>query len=187
MASDPSLLKLIAADVEGYVAAASDFQVRNSSLLRRMSVLLTPSLMCCLVIRLAHAAHRRGWRRVARGLSRLNVVAHKAEIHPASSIGPGLYIPHPSAIIFWGRAGRGLTLYSQAIVGPLVAVPASEDGLALCPVLGDHITVGAFGTVVGPIPVGDQAQIGPGVVVMAPVSARSRLVAAGSIGRARRV
>jgi serine O-acetyltransferase len=186
MASDPSLLELIVADIDCYIEAASDFQVRNASLLRRISVLITPSLMCCLLIRLAHAAHRRGWSTVARGLSRVNVLAHKMEVDPASSIGPGLYIPHPSAIILRGRAGRGLTLYSQAIVGPIVAAPTFGDGLALCPVLGDNVTLGAFAIVVGPISVGDRAQIGPGVVVMAPVSARSKLVAPGSIGRALR-
>lgn len=183
MASDPSLLELIAADIDCYVEGASDFQGRNGSVLRKISVLMTPSLMCCLLIRLAHASHRRGWRRVARGLSWVNVLAHKAEVDPASSIGPRLYIPHPSAIIFQGHAGPGLTLYAQAIVGPLATVPNLGDALALCPVLGNNVTVGALAIVAGPIPVGDGAQIGPGVVVTAPVSARSKLVAAGSIGR----
>jgi len=183
MSPDPPLLELIAADIDCYSKGSAEFQNRSASLIRRISILLTPSLMCCLLIRLAHAAHLHGWRWVASSLSRLNALAHKIEVDPAASVGPGLYIPHPTAIILRGCAGRGLTLYASAIVGPVLALPNCGDTLAECPVLGDNVTVGAFAIIVGPITVGDGAQIGPGVVVAAPVLARSRLVAAGSLGR----
>ena len=182
MSPDPPLLELIAADIDRYSRGSAEFQNRSASLIRRISILLTPSLMCCLLIRLAHAAHLREWRWVASSLSRLNALAHKIEVDPAASVGPGLYIPHPTGIILRGCAGRGLTLYSSAIVGPVLALPSCGDTLAECPVLGDNVTVGAFATIVGPITVGDRAQVGPGVVVVAPVLAGRWLVANNSVG-----
>jgi serine O-acetyltransferase len=174
---------LIAADIERYMEASADFQSRKAGLLRRISILITPSLTCCALIRLAHTAHVRGWRFLACALARLNALMHHVEVDPAASAGPGLYIPHPSGIVLRAQVGDRLTLYSQAIVGPVAPLPIAPGALASCPILDDDVTIGAFATIVGPITIGSGAQVGPGVVVTAPIAARMRLVATGSMGR----
>ncbi len=148
-----------------------------------MSILLTPPLACCLLVRLAHAAHRRGWLRVGRLLALTNAVIHKADVDPASVIGPGLYIPHPPGIVFRGKAGRNLTLFVHAIVGPRAPAPAGPGALALCPTLGDDVTVGAQATILGPTTVGDRARIGPHLVVTDPVPAGASVVSISAMGR----
>jgi len=183
MVSDPSLFDLIAADMKHFVAASADFQAPRATLLRQVSILLTPPLICCVFIRLAHRAHVKGRPRLARALALLNALIHKVEVDPASSIGPGLYIPHPTGVVFRGNAGRNLTLFSASIVGPVLHLPTAPGALAHCPTLGDNVTIGARATVVGPITVGDQSRIGPHAIVSTPVPGGTVLVALEAIGR----
>ncbi len=122
MSPDPPLLELIAADIDRYSRGSAEFQNRSASLIRRISILLTPSLMCCLLIRLAHAAHLREWRCVASSLSRLNALAHKIEVDPAASVGPGLYIPHPTGISC-----------EDALVATHTCIPPIVDQFWRCP------------------------------------------------------
>jgi serine O-acetyltransferase len=183
MADSPSVFQLIARDIESFAEAAAAFQGHKAGLLRQVSTLITPSLACCVLIRLAHAAHLRGWNGLARALARINALVHHAEIDPAASIGPGLYIPHPPGIVIRARAGCRLTLYASAIVGPLLPLPLAGDTLASCPVLGDDVTVGANAVVAGSISIGSRTRIGPGAVVLASTPAGSVLIAIGSMGR----
>jgi hypothetical protein len=64
---------LLTADLIHYAREAKAFQNDRPGRLRAISILLTPSLMCCALHRRAHAAFRRGWidrRARSQGLTR---------------------------------------------------------------------------------------------------------------------
>ncbi len=120
---------------------------------------LMPGVLALGLHRLAHLLHARGWRRVPRLLAQLNLLLHRVAISPASCLGDGAYLPHPSGVSFHGRAGDELTLFARAAClgqGPLFFAPL-EDG----PRLGERVSVGVLACVLGPVDVGDGATVAP--------------------------
>jgi serine acetyltransferase len=157
-------------DALAYMRHSADFALERQGILRLASVLLTPPLLCSLLHRVAYALWSRRLRAAARAVARANFRIHKAWIAPDAAIGPGLYIPHTAGVLFDGRAGSGLTLFANALVGR-----GAADHRA--PRLGDDVTVGAFAIVTGGVSIGDGARIGPGCVVGHDVPARCVTVA----------
>src|SRR3990172_3794438 len=100
------IYRKISADLTQYMTHSEHFSDRKTGLLRRVSVLCTPCLMCCMLYRMSHWLHERGWGRFAQVVALANFVVHKVAINPRSSIGGGLYIPHPVGVVFDGRAGE---------------------------------------------------------------------------------
>lgn len=152
-------------DVATAIRYASDFSGTRSSPLRRASVLLTPPLLCVLTYRLSHWCHRRRLTSLARLLGWINAVVHRADLSCASEIGPGLYIPHTSGIVFRGHAGSHLTLYFRSAVIGTPPDPRRDVPPEGSPSLGDDVTVGVFSVVAGDVTIGDGAFIGAGAVV----------------------
>jgi serine O-acetyltransferase len=167
---------LLTADMIHYAREAKAFQGVQPGKLRAVGILLTPSLMCCALHRLAHAAFGRGWTRLARAIARINAFVHRAVIDPAADIGPGLYIPHPTGVVFQGTAGANLSLYTFAAVIPRVPMLFSSGDGKLCPRIGNDVSIGAFAMVFGPLLVGDRSRIGPNVVVADDVAPDSALM-----------
>jgi serine O-acetyltransferase len=175
---------LLRSDVEHCQRQSEAFQSNRASLRKTISVLLTPSLLCCALHRLAHAAHLRRWGTVSRLLARLNVLLHRAVLDPQATVGPGLYIPHPVGVVFRGNAGRNLVLYAGAIVGPLAPLPFPSGGEYECPSLGDDVTVGMNAMILGPAIVGHGARIGPGTIVTKLVKPGMTIIAGQLLARA---
>jgi serine O-acetyltransferase len=98
---------------------------------------------------------RRGWVLVHRFWS----VVTQAEIHLTTQIGGGLRIPHPNGIVIHPDAviGPNCTIMAQVTIGVV------RGGGA--PVIGGHVDIGAGARLLGPIRVGDHAQIGANAVV----------------------
>src|SRR5207248_2299098 len=144
---------------------ASGFSGDRLTLPRRVSTLLTPPLLCAALYRLSHWLYGKRLCGAARVLALLNYAVHKAAIAPAARIGPGLYIPHTVGIVFYGHAGRNLTLYARAMVSSARVRdwlgPVSEDS----PRLGHDVTVGAGSVVNGPVSIGGRTKIGIRIVV----------------------
>jgi serine O-acetyltransferase len=174
--SQSSLRNLLTADLIHYAREAEAFQGYRPGRLRAIGTLLMPSLMCCALHRLAHAAFRRGRTRSARAIARINAIVHHAVIDPAAEIGPGLYIPHPTGVVFQGTAGANLSLYTFAAVIPREPMPFSGGDGKLCPRIGNDVSIGAFVVVLGPVLVGDRSRIGQFVVVADDVAPDSALM-----------
>lgn len=90
-------------------------------------------------------------------------------IHPRARLGPGLYIGHFGGVVIGAvttgsncNIGHGVTLGRTGRVG--------EHGV---PVLGDRVWVGPGAVVVGPVTIGDDAVVGAHAVVTKDVPARS--------------
>lgn len=127
---------------------------------RRLAHLALPSMICAILFRLAHWCHAHGLRLAAGLLALLNRRLTGAQIHPASEIGPGLFVPHPAAVTLCCRAGRNLRTLPLAAAVPLV-VPGWRGELpADTPELGHDVTLGAFALVLGGVRVGDAALVG---------------------------
>jgi serine O-acetyltransferase len=175
-----SLAELIRSDIQKYADQAQSFQGRRPGMLRAIGILLTPSLISCTIHRVAHAAHQRGWKRLAWDLAGANARLHKILIDPGATIGPGMYIPHPVGVTFRGRAGSNLTLFVGATVGPQEFLPFPSNSLDRCPQLGDDVAIGVHSSVLGEASIGSRVTIVPGVVVLESVGS-DRLV----VGRSR--
>jgi serine acetyltransferase len=162
--SHASWRNLLTADLVHYAREAEAFQGDRPGRLRAIGALLTPSLMCCALHRLAHAAFRRGWTRLARAIARINAIVHHTVIDPTAEIGPGLYIPHPTGVVFQGTAGANLSLYIFAFVGPGEPTLIYGGDEKLCPRIGNDVSIGARAMVIGPVFVGDGSRLGPNAV-----------------------
>jgi serine O-acetyltransferase len=165
------------ADIETYLDFAAEYAPDRRTAVKRLSALLTPSGLACAIYRLSHWAHARGARRLAMALAWCNLLLTRASIAPASRIGPGCYIPHPSTgIVFQGSAGRNLRLFAGCAVAA-ARTPLHGGELHEAPRLGDDVSVGAKALVTGPVVVGDGVRIGFNAVVDRDVASGARVFA----------
>lgn len=99
----------------------------------------------------------------------LTMVTH-INLDRNAEIGPGLLIPHvgPIQVFPWAKIGADCAIHHVCTVGA-----GSKPG---GPVIGDHVMLGCHSCVLGPVTVGDGAQIGAGAVVVKDVPAWSTAV-----------
>lgn len=93
------------------------------------------------------------------------------EIPCTTAIGPGLRLYHGQALVVHQNAilGHSCTLRHSTTIGN-----AHPDGG--CPIIGNHVDVGANVCIIGPIRIGDNVRIGSGAVVVKDVPANSVVV-----------
>lgn len=86
----------------------------------------------------------------------------KIELSPRTSIGPGLHLPHPQCIVInrATRIGTGCTIRHGVTIGVKAA------GEVDCPVIGDEVEMGCGVVILGPVQIGDRAVLGANVVVV---------------------
>lgn len=92
------------------------------------------------------------------------------ELPPETEVGPALAIKHPQAIVVNGqtRIGARCMLRASTTLGNVVG----RDGVeSASPVVGDDVELGVGVIVVGPVTVGAGARIGAGSVVVKDVPA----------------
>ena len=159
------LWRSLRADMDQYSRYSAGFLPPRQSLARRLSILLTPPLLCCLLYRLSHWLFCSGRPALASAAARLNFLLHRCAISPASSIGPGVYIPHTVGLVFHGHGGERLTLYHRAIVCARSVHVWKDQVFDDCPVLGDDVTVGVNAVVSGGVRVGDRSYLGAIAIV----------------------
>jgi serine O-acetyltransferase len=104
----------------------------------------------------------------------MTVVWGGTEIHPATSIGPGLFLVHSHKVVI----GPGVRIGSNARIGHGVTIAGDTGQVGTrskvgIPVLGDDVTVALDSIVLGPVTVGDGAFIGAQSLVLHDVPARS--------------
>ena len=131
-------------------------------------ILLYAGLHAVWIYRIAHAIHERGHPVLARALSQFARLVTGVEIHPAAEIGRRLFVDHGMGVVVGETAeiGDDVVLYHGVTLGG-----TSMERRKRHPTLGDGVTVGANGTLLGPITVGDDATVGAGAVVTKDVPA----------------
>jgi len=122
-----------------------------------------------LASRLWHSGHRLAARFVA-GLVR---AWSAVDIHPAATIGPGLFIDHAIGVVIGETTeiGTDVTIYQGVTLGG-TALEAGKRH----PTVGDRVTIGAGAKVLGPVTIGAGSRIGANAVVVRDVPPDSVVV-----------
>ena len=137
------------------------------------AVLLYSGFHALAAHRVAHALDRRGAHFPARLISQATKFFTGIEIHPAATIGRGLFIDHGSGVVIGETTiiGDDCTIYQGATLGGT----GKETGKRH-PTLGDRVMVGAGAKLLGNFTVGSGAKIAAGAVVLADVPENSTAV-----------
>ena len=117
------------------------------------------------------------WHRHARLLARLSAELTRiftgVDIHPAATLGPGLFIDHATGVVVGEttQIGADVTIYQGVTLGGT----STETGKRH-PTVGDRVIIGSGAKILGPIVIGDDSRIGANAVVVKPVPAGSVVV-----------
>jgi serine O-acetyltransferase len=123
--------------------------------------------------RASHALWEGGYPFAARVTAALARALTGVDIHPAATLGAGLFIDHATGVVIGETAevGEDVTLYQGVTLGGT----SLEHGKRH-PTVGDRVTIGAGAKVLGPVTIGDDSRIGANAVVVKAVPPNSVVV-----------
>lgn len=126
-------------------------------------LLCYPGLHSLALHRLASCLWRRKLLLAARFVSHINRFLTGIEIHPGASVHPSCFIDHGMGIVIGetARVGPGTRIYHGVTLGGTGTKRGKRH-----PTVGANVLLGARATVLGPVTLGDGAQIGAGAVVL---------------------
>ncbi len=135
--------------------------------------LLYPGLHAVWTHRASHWLWDRGARFPARALSQASRWATGIEIHPAATLGEGVFIDHGAGVVIGETAevGDDVTIYHGVTLGG-----TSLDKGKRHPTVGDRVTIGAGAKVLGAVTVGHDSRIGANAVLVRSVHDNSVVV-----------
>ncbi len=136
-------------------------------------VLCYPGVHAIWFHRVAHRLWGAGWATTARLVAHLSRFLTGIEIHPAATLGPGLFIDHGMGIVIGETAeiGENVSLLQGVTLGGTSVRREKRH-----PTLGDNVTVGAGAKVLGSFTIGAGSRIGAGSVVVREVPENSVVV-----------
>jgi serine O-acetyltransferase len=96
---------------------------------------------------------------------RLNVLLTGSQLPAAATIGPGLVIMHPQAVVLAPNtvAGSNLCVIGPAVTIGWLEVDGNPEGQSVT--IGDDVLIGAGAKLLGPLSVGDRVKVGPNVML----------------------
>ena len=132
-----------------------------------------PGLHAVWGYRVSHRLWGRNLKLAARLVSALVRVVTGVDIHPAATIGTGLFIDHATAVVIGQTAevGDDVTIYQGVTLGG-----TSLQQVKRHPTVGDRVTIGAGAKVLGPVTIGHDSRIGANAVVVRDVPPNSVVV-----------
>ncbi|MDH7483347.1 MAG: serine O-acetyltransferase [Spirochaetales bacterium] len=152
----------------------SSVRQRDPAARTSIEILLAyPGLHAIWLHRIAHRWWRKGKKLPARLLATLARSLTGVEIHPAATIGPGLFIDHGMGVVIGETAeiGRDVTLYHGVTLGGTSLEKGKRH-----PTVGDRVVIGAGAKILGNITIGPDSRIGANAVVVRDVPANSVVV-----------
>jgi len=147
---------------------------RDPAARSRLEVALCyPGFHAMVWFRLSHWLWVRNWRLLARLISHMARMVSGIEIHPGATIGKHFFIDHGTGVVIGETAtiGDRVTMYHGVTLGGTSTQPGVRH-----PQLGNDIVIGSGAQLLGPINIGDGAQIGSNAVVVKDVEAGSTMV-----------
>ena len=128
------------------------------------NALTRPGLLATVLLRLQERLVARRMLAPAKLVRTVCVMLTGADFVPGCRVGPGLYLPHPAAIVIGGevRVGRDATIHQGVTLGER---PAEGRGTG-SPIVEDGAFIGAGAVVVGPVRIGGKSRIGANAVVL---------------------
>jgi serine O-acetyltransferase len=132
-----------------------------------------PGIHALLAHRVAHALKLAGVPVLPRMIAMLTRALTGIEIHPAASIGAGLFIDHGAGVVIGETAivGNDVTLYQGVTLGGTGFATGKRH-----PTVQDNVTIGSGAKLLGPITIGHGAKIGANSVVITDVPPNSTVV-----------
>ena len=132
-----------------------------------------PGVHALLAHRVAHALHGAGVPLLPRAIAAIARSVTGIEIHPAASIGEGLFIDHGMGVVIGETAeiGDDVTLYQGVTLGGTGFATGKRH-----PTVQDNVTIGSGAKLLGPITVGHGSKIGANSVVIHDVPPNSTVV-----------
>ena len=176
--SNRSPYAVLAAALRGWRRVRDDVDAavaRDPAVDTRLEMVLTsPGLHAIWAYRVAHRIWRMrdgrlpGARLVARLLSQLTRTVTGVEIHPGAKIGQRFFIDHGMGVVIGETAevGDDVMIYHGVTLGG-----RSMKRVKRHPTIGNGVTIGARASVLGPVVVGDNVQIGANSVVVKDIPA----------------
>ena len=136
-------------------------------------ILCYPGLHALWLHRIAHYLWQHESFLLARVVSHINRFLTQIEIHPGAKIGRRFFIDHGAGVVIGetSEIGDDVLLYQGVVLGGTSLKKKKRH-----PTLGNNVVIGAGATVLGPIEVGYEANIGAGSVVVKPVPPGSTVV-----------
>jgi len=133
---------------------------------------LYPGLIALRRHRIAHYLFKKGFKLIARIISLNTRKRFGIDIHPAATIGKGVFIDHGMGLVIGETAvvGDGCVLYHGVTLGAHVFDPIDRH-----PKLEDHVIVFTGAKIIGPITIGHHTKIGANAVVTKSCEAYSKL------------
>ncbi len=116
--------------------------------------------------RRAYYLYTHGWKRLARLNAAWCRFLTGVDIHPAAKIGERLFIDHAQGVVIGETTeiGDDVTIYQGATLGG-----TGKDVGKRHPTIGNHVTISAGSSVLGPVKIGNHVKIGAGAVVLTDV------------------
>jgi len=132
-----------------------------------------PGVHALLSHRVAHVLHGAGVPMLPRALALATRSLTGIEIHPAASVGNGLFIDHGMGVVIGETAeiGENVTLYQGVTLGGTGFATGKRH-----PTVQDNVTIGSGAKLLGPITIGHGAKIGANSVVIHDVPPNSTVV-----------
>ena len=132
-----------------------------------------PGIHALLAHRVAHAMFVAGVPLLPRLIAMFTRTVTGIEIHPAASIGQGLFIDHGTGVVIGETAeiGSNVTLYQGVTLGGTGFATGKRH-----PTVQDNVTIGSGAKLLGPITIGHGAKIGANSVVITDVPPNSTVV-----------
>ncbi|MCU0267985.1 MAG: serine O-acetyltransferase [Acidimicrobiales bacterium] len=149
-------------------------RTRDPAARSRLEVALCyPGLHALWAHRFNHRLWQRGHRLTARLSSTLVRWLTGVEIHPAATLGQGLFLDHAMGVVIGETAevGDDVTIYHGVTLGGTSLKREKRH-----PTIGDRVTIGAGAKVLGPVTVGHDSRIGANAVVVKSVPPNSVVV-----------
>ena len=165
------------ADVLAFDAITADLQAalqRDPAARGWLDVVLSyPGFHALVAHRLIHRLYEAGVPILPRFLANIARFFTQIEIHPAASIGKGVFIDHGSGVVIGETAevGDGCTIYQGVTLGGTSLSHGKRH-----PTLGRNVTIGVNSSVLGAIVLGDNAKVGGGSVVVKDVPPNATVV-----------
>jgi serine O-acetyltransferase len=132
-----------------------------------------PGVHALLAHRVSHAMHAARVPLLPRAMALVTRAVTNIEIHPAASIGQGLFIDHGTGVVVGETAqiGDNVTLYQGVTLGGTGFATGKRH-----PTVQDNVTIGSGAKLLGPITIGHGAKIGANSVVITDVPPNSTVV-----------
>ena len=166
-------LARVARELRDDLSAAQERDPAAHSVGRVEMLLSYGGVQALLSHRICHVMHEAGVPLVPRVLANITRVLTGIEIHPAATIGRGLFIDHGSGVVIGETAevGDHVTMYQGVTLGGTGFAQGKRH-----PTVGDEVMIGAGSKLLGPIDVGAHSKIGANSVVIHDVPPNSTVV-----------